>query len=153
VAELAEGFAAALTAELDFRIEAENMAAVAAATASHEDTQVRIPARFPELCTERVLVMEFLPGTTLSDPQAVAALPTERRETDAAALLESLLRQVMLDGADGGPAAGHHRGPGGLPNDPTGSDSWWAKKSSGRSGRHQCRPAPESRWPRKSSAV
>jgi ubiquinone biosynthesis protein len=98
VAELAAGFAAALTAELDFRIEAENIAAVAAAMAGHEQTQVVIPARFPELCTQRVLVMEFLAGTTLSDPQAASELPAARRETDAAALFDSLLRQVMLDG-------------------------------------------------------
>jgi ubiquinone biosynthesis protein len=61
--ELARGFANALHEELDFRVEARNMAVVAAASAvPGTDTSVRLPAVHPQLCTERVLVMERLDG-------------------------------------------------------------------------------------------
>jgi ubiquinone biosynthesis protein len=57
--ELAVGFADAVREELDFRIEAANMAGVAAA----DDDTVRIPAPHQPLCTRRVLVMQRLDGT------------------------------------------------------------------------------------------
>jgi ubiquinone biosynthesis protein len=62
VRELAVGFADAVREELDFRIEAANMAGVAASA----NGTVRIPAPHQPLCGERVLVMQRLEGTPLS---------------------------------------------------------------------------------------
>src|SRR5215471_15048277 len=91
--DLAQGFAAALREELDLRIEAQNMTAVAAA-AGDEDLQV--PAAYRPYCGERVLVMQYLDGRPLL--AAAPGLPAESRAALARDLLDSLLRQVMLDG-------------------------------------------------------
>jgi ubiquinone biosynthesis protein len=97
--ELARGFAAALHEELDFRVEARNMAVVAAASAvPGSDTSVRLPAAHPQLCTERVLVMERLDGLPLDAAGAVIHARGLDRVVLARALLGCLLRQIMLGG-------------------------------------------------------
>ncbi len=63
VATLAEGFAVGLREELDFRIEAANLAAASAASAAEG---VVIPRVHHDLSTQQVLVMERLDGTALS---------------------------------------------------------------------------------------
>ncbi|GAA1343767.1 ABC1 kinase family protein [Saccharothrix algeriensis] len=91
VRDLAAGFSAALREELDFRVEARNLAAVRAASAGGS---VVLPAVHEELCTERVLVMERLDGA----PVRSAALESADRDALARSLLDALLRQVMVDG-------------------------------------------------------
>jgi len=91
--DLAQGFAAALREELDLRIEAQNMTAVAAAA---REENVRVPAAYQPYCGERVLVMQYLDGRPLLT--AAPGLPAESRGVLARDLLDSLLRQVMLDG-------------------------------------------------------
>ena len=59
--DLAQGFADALREELDLRIEARNMTAVATATAAR-DEGVRVPTPYEPYCGERVLVMQFFDG-------------------------------------------------------------------------------------------
>jgi ubiquinone biosynthesis protein len=95
--DLANGFAAAVREELDFRIEAGNMAAVAGA-GHGTDGGVRVPVPHPSLCTERVLVMQRLDGTPLAAAGPVIAERGLDRDALARTLLESLLRQIMLDG-------------------------------------------------------
>lgn len=84
--DLAEGFATAIREELDFRIEAGNMAAVAASGT------VTYPAPHVELCTERVLVMQRLTGGPLS------GATREQGPELARTLLDCLLRQILLEG-------------------------------------------------------
>ncbi|MGW5683193.1 ABC1 kinase family protein [Nonomuraea sp. NPDC003754] len=86
--ELAAGFAVALREELDFRIEAGNMAAVAATATG----AVTYPTPYEPLCTDRVLVMQRLSGKPLA-----TASPAEGPAL-ARTLLECLLRQILLDG-------------------------------------------------------
>lgn len=85
--DLAEGFAVAIREELDFRVEAANMAAVA----SSPGARVTYPAPFSRMCGERVLVMQRLHGKPLAtvsgDGSALA------RD-----LLDCLLRQILLEG-------------------------------------------------------
>ncbi|MEU4545838.1 ABC1 kinase family protein [Nonomuraea dietziae] len=86
--ELAAGFSVALREELDFRVEAANMAAVAASGGG----AVTYPAPHTALCTEKVLVMQRLSGkplTTAQDSEGPALART---------LLDCLLRQILLDG-------------------------------------------------------
>ena len=91
VAKLAEGFAAALREELDFRVEAGNLAAVGAAANSDG---IVIPRAYHDLSTRRVLVMELLDGQALSK-----ATPADcDRERLARELLDSLLRQIVVEG-------------------------------------------------------
>ncbi|SDF94099.1 ubiquinone biosynthesis protein [Lentzea fradiae] len=84
VRDLAAGFAAALREELDFRVEARNIAAVAAVA----DDSVALPR--VHLSTSRVLVMDRLDG--------VPVRGTAEDEGLARTLLRFVLRQVMLDG-------------------------------------------------------
>ncbi|XVS63587.1 ABC1 kinase family protein [Actinosynnema sp. CA-299493] len=91
VRDLAAGFSAALREELDFRVEARNLAAVRAAS---DGTDVVLPAVHEDLCTARVLVMQRLDGT----PVRSASLESVDRDALARTLLDALLRQVMLNG-------------------------------------------------------
>jgi ubiquinone biosynthesis protein len=84
VRDLAAGFAAALREELDFKIEARNITAVAAAS----DSSVGLP--HVHLSTSRVLVMDRLDGVPLRGAAEDVGL--------ARTLLRFVLRQVMLDG-------------------------------------------------------
>lgn len=88
VRDLAEGFAAAITEELDFRVEAANMAAVAASRGGG----VTYPEPVTALCGERVLVMRRLRGGP------VTAASAERGPELARALLDCLLRQILVEG-------------------------------------------------------
>jgi ubiquinone biosynthesis protein len=89
VGALADGFAAALSEELDFRVEARNIAAVAA----HSGALVRVPAVDAALSTRRVLVMERLSGAPLDAVPAGVDRPALARD-----LLEFLLGQVLVEG-------------------------------------------------------
>jgi ubiquinone biosynthesis protein len=91
---LALGFADAVREELDFRIEAGNMAGVAATAGD----RVRIPVPYQPLSGERVLVMERLDGTPLSAAGPLIADRGLDRDGLARDLLECLLRQVMVSG-------------------------------------------------------
>jgi ubiquinone biosynthesis protein len=94
---LARGFAAALREELDLRIESSNLTAVGAA-AGRAGAGVVVPAPVKELCTGQVLVMERLDGVSLAAAGPLLdRLGADRAEL-ARALLDSLLRQIMLDG-------------------------------------------------------
>ncbi|WP_433418685.1 ABC1 kinase family protein [Microtetraspora malaysiensis] len=88
---LGDGFAAAIREELDFRVEAGNMAAVAASGGG----AVTYPSPYTELCTERVLVMERLVGEPLS---GAIERGHERGHELARTLLGCLLRQVLVEG-------------------------------------------------------
>ncbi|GAA3643608.1 AarF/UbiB family protein [Nonomuraea antimicrobica] len=86
--DLADGFAAAIREELDFRVEAANMAAVAASGGG----PVSYPAPIGAMCSERVLVMQRLSGT------AVTAASAEQGPRLARDLLDCLLRQILVEG-------------------------------------------------------
>src|SRR5215472_6028498 len=90
VLEMAEGFASALREELDFRIEARNIAAVA----SGGSDDIRIPAVYS--ATARVLVLEWLDGVNAREAEERLA-GCDRLEL-ARGLLGTMLRQVMIDG-------------------------------------------------------
>jgi ubiquinone biosynthesis protein len=91
VRDLAAGFSAALREELDFRVEARNLAAVRAASAG---TDVVLPVVHEDFCTARVLVMQRLDGV----PVRSASLESVDRDALARTLLDALLRQVMVNG-------------------------------------------------------
>lgn len=96
--DLANGFATALREELDLRVEARNIAVVAAAEARSGHPGVRLPVVYPELSSERVLVMERMHGV----PLAGARIAIAERGLDPADLarnlLNSFLRQILVEG-------------------------------------------------------
>lgn len=94
VAKLAEGFAASLKEELDYRVEAVNMAAIA-----HGGSGIRVPHVYRELSSERLLVMERIDGQPLSRAaDMVASMPPERRVELARQLFEAVMHQVLISG-------------------------------------------------------
>jgi ubiquinone biosynthesis protein len=101
-ATLAEGFAAALREELDFRVEARNMAAAAAnwstGAASPGGVAVVLPGVHPRFSTGQVLVTDWLDGVNLGAAQAAI----EERGLDRVQLARTLLRhalhQITVDG-------------------------------------------------------
>ena len=94
VLEMAEGFATALREELDFRIEARNIAAVSSGASGGASGEIRIPAVYS--ATARILVLEWLDGVNARDAGERLA-GCDRREL-ARGLLGAMLRQVMIDG-------------------------------------------------------
>ncbi len=116
IAHLAEGFAASLHEELDYRVEAQNQRVVAAgqAAAQHRrldlgplrldvavggTAQVKIPAVIDELSSATVLVMERVRGPALGGAaDRIATLSVTDRAELAAALLHECLTQILLTG-------------------------------------------------------
>ena len=92
---LARELVAGITEELDFTREANNNAAMRRARAG--DTDVRIPEIYSDLTTRRVLVMDEVRGTSVSNQRAVedAGVPRGRLATE---LLDSFLSQILTDG-------------------------------------------------------
>src|SRR5215472_9648139 len=90
VLDMADGFATALREELDFRIEARNIAAVAGSGLG----EIRIPAVYS--ATARVLVLEWLDGVNVRD--AGTQVAGSERLVLARGLLGLMLRQMMVDG-------------------------------------------------------
>ncbi|SDC95309.1 ABC1 kinase family protein [Glycomyces harbinensis] len=92
---LADGFAEALREEVDFTVEARNLAQVAAAH-DRRRSEVRVPRPHTDLSDEQVLVMERLPGVPL------ASAPLRERGLEgrdvAAALLREMFDEIMADG-------------------------------------------------------
>jgi ubiquinone biosynthesis protein len=102
-AGVARGFAAAMREELDFRVEARNMAAVAATwtgqqRAAGSKVSVVLPAVHEQLCTEHVLVIEWLDGVSL---RAAGEL-IDDRGLDRAELTRALLRSMVYQITEGG---------------------------------------------------
>jgi len=100
---LTRGFAAAMREELDFRVEARNTAAVAAAWPGQQRVvrgrvSVTLPAVYEQLCTEHVLVIEWLDGVSLR-----AAGPLiDDRGLDRTAMSRALLRSMVYQITEGG---------------------------------------------------
>jgi ubiquinone biosynthesis protein len=92
VLEMVQGFAEAMSEELDFRVEARNIAAVA------RSSTIQIPAMHRSLSTSQVLVMDFLDGVSARDAEPLLDRAGTDRSGLARSLLDYLLRQVMIDG-------------------------------------------------------
>ena len=102
-AGVARGFAAAMREELDFRVEARNMAAVAATWQDQQravsgSISVVLPAVHEQLCTEHVLVIEWLDGVNLRE----AGPLIDDRGLDRAELTRALLRSMVYQITEGG---------------------------------------------------
>ncbi len=102
-AGVARGFAAAMREELDFRVEARNMAAVATTWQDQQravsgSISVVLPAVHEQLCTEHVLVIEWLDGVSLRE----AGPLIEDRGLDRAELTRALLRSMVYQITEGG---------------------------------------------------
>ncbi|GAA1685708.1 AarF/UbiB family protein [Kribbella yunnanensis] len=98
VRALADGFAEAMREELDFTVEANNMASVAAGRSVAASNDIVVPTLHQRLSTQRVLTMQRLDGVGLGN----AAPTIAERGLDAVqlgrSLFDCLLGQVAIDG-------------------------------------------------------
>jgi ubiquinone biosynthesis protein len=97
---LAEGFAAALREELDFRVEARNMAAAAASWSSSSGGGVAVvlPGVHQPFSSREVLVTDWLDGVNLGAAQPVIEEQGLDRQLLARTLLRHALHQITVDG-------------------------------------------------------
>jgi len=93
--ELADEFVAGVAEELDFRVEASNGLALAAATPP--ESGVRIPGVYPELSTGRLLVEERVHGIGVGDADALRANGVDPRQV-AERLLQVMFQQLFEGG-------------------------------------------------------
>lgn len=96
VAELGQGFADALAEELDFRAEARNIAAIAAAAPA--STTVLIPTAHADISGRRLLVLDRFDGASLRDAGPRLDEVGVDRYALARELLGCLLHQILLQG-------------------------------------------------------
>ena len=100
---VARGFAAAMREELDFRVEASNMAVIAATWPAQQravggSITVVMPGLHDALSTEHVLVIEWLDGISLSAAEKLI----DDRGLDRTALTGALLRSMIYQITEGG---------------------------------------------------
>jgi ubiquinone biosynthesis protein len=95
VVTLVGEFTDAINAELDFT--AEGQAGERIRNDRGSDAGIHIPAVHLELCTQRLLVLEEVPGVPVSDQAALDASPVPREEL-AERLLSCFLAQILQDG-------------------------------------------------------
>jgi ubiquinone biosynthesis protein len=95
VDELVDEFSARLREELDYRIEARNAHSVASTMPA--DARIRVPYVYEELSTSRVLVMEWLDGTSVREVDWGAARIADRVKL-ADSLLQAFLEQMLQEG-------------------------------------------------------
>lgn len=110
VVDLAHGFAASLREELDFRVEARNIGAVAASLDPApravdggplevtRETVVRISRVYTDYSTDRVLVIELLDGVNVREADALIEQLRLSRPGLADTLLRCFLRQILREG-------------------------------------------------------
>ncbi|HHW15600.1 MAG TPA: AarF/ABC1/UbiB kinase family protein, partial [Firmicutes bacterium] len=90
-----EEFARILQEELDFLLEAQNV--------DHfrhnfdEQPRVRFPRVYREYTTKRVLVLEFIAGTKITEVERLKQRGLRRRAI-AESLIQALLKQIFVDG-------------------------------------------------------
>ena len=99
IEQLVESMTEHLRDEMDYGVEATNMSALTATQRIvPEEARVRIPKHYPELGSADVLVMEYMSGTTLSDPLSLRAFGPATRRSLADRLLAATLAQIMEAG-------------------------------------------------------
>ena len=96
VADLGRGFADALAEELDFRVEARNIAAVTAA--APPGATVRIPTVHADISSRRLLVLDLFDGVSVRDAGPRLDQLGADRHALARELLSCLLRQILIQG-------------------------------------------------------
>jgi len=95
VGDLVAEFSDRLREELDYRIEARNAHAIASTMPS--DAHIRIPVVYDDLSTSRVLVMEWLDGSSVREVDWSGTRIAERVKL-ADSLLRTFLEQMLHEG-------------------------------------------------------
>lgn len=94
---LAEGFAASLREEIDFKIEARNMIQIRNILKKSK-FNVRIPKVYEKYSNENILIMEKASGLSIKDNDELLNKTLEERHEIAKTLLSSYLEQALVAG-------------------------------------------------------
>lgn len=105
IASVARGFTATLLEELDYRIEARNTDMIRSTLERIDRAEpdrrglVSVPRVFPDASGPRVLTMDLVDGTALSDSaELLAALGPEQRDRLAQVLMSTVIEQILVYG-------------------------------------------------------
>jgi len=99
VRAVAEDYAADLVRQLDFRLEARNLQAMRALQSrGPRSGELRFPALFEALSTDRVLVMGYLEGETFSALNTMPGAPRVDLGEAMRIVLSAFVRQIVFDG-------------------------------------------------------
>ncbi|TFC20081.1 AarF/ABC1/UbiB kinase family protein [Cryobacterium algoritolerans] len=99
VRAVAEDYAADLVRQLDFRLEARNLQAMRALQSrGPRPGELRFPALFEALSTDRVLVMGYLEGETFSALNTMPGAPRVDLGEAMRIVLSAFVRQIVFDG-------------------------------------------------------
>ena len=93
--KLLDEFETSIAHELDYRREASNM--ITLGTNLREFKRIRIPQPVDKYTTHKVLTMDFIDGTKITELSPLAALDIDGRAL-AEELFQAYLKQVLLDG-------------------------------------------------------
>ncbi|ELY44587.1 ABC1 kinase family protein [Natronorubrum sulfidifaciens] len=95
IENLADDFENIILEELDFEREASIMAEIEDNLADTE--RVVVPSTYDELCSDRVVAMEYVEGTKITDDRALAEVGIEPTEM-ATLIARTYLRMGLVDG-------------------------------------------------------
>ncbi|GAB3605378.1 AarF/UbiB family protein [Conyzicola nivalis] len=99
IAAVAEQYAADLRRQLDFRLEARNLTAMRAMQLrGPRADELRLPDLVESLSTDRVLVMEFLEGGTLTEWNERPGADSAELRPAMLVVLRAFIRQIVFDG-------------------------------------------------------
>ncbi len=88
-------FGESILYELDYRNEASNVGLLARNMAQFE--RIHVPVVYPNLTTDKVLTMEFLPGVKISEVAQIQEAGWDRREL-AREFVQAMIKQALFDG-------------------------------------------------------
>ncbi len=95
ITEIIDEFAKSLRAELDYTIEGKN--AEKMARQFLDNAKIRIPKIYQDYSTQKVLTMEYIQGTKLSQTERLIELGYDTSEI-AKQIVEAILQQILIDG-------------------------------------------------------
>lgn len=96
IVEMAQRFGEVVEEELDYQVEANNVAAIERVIA--RDASVHVPVVYPHLSSSRVLVIERLEGLSVRDAGARLAQAEQSGQELARDLLRVMMHQLLLGG-------------------------------------------------------
>jgi ubiquinone biosynthesis protein len=94
-AEMVEEFRRSLMAELDYRLEAQNLSTLAGLLADHD--RIVVPLPIDDYTTERVLTMELVDGRNVGSIGPLGQMELDGRDL-AQQLFEAYLDQILVHG-------------------------------------------------------
>ncbi|MBK8989403.1 MAG: phage holin family protein [Chloroflexi bacterium] len=92
---LVDEFANGILYELDYRNEAANISLLTRNMAQFD--AIHLPAIYPDLCTSKVLTMEFMAGVKISNVERIEAAGIDRHNL-AHQFVEAMTKQALFDG-------------------------------------------------------